>query len=143
MVYLHSDKELNKNKKGIQKMQLLNNKLTLYVPTEDNDGKAIDIEYIESNLINTAGGCTVFDAHGDWLSDGKIYSDQIKAMQVNYTDSDMQAVKMVMNKMILYLLKEGGQEAVSVESYNGLMIYNQQDAKALKQEIKQANVRTL
>ena len=117
-------------------MELLNNKLTLLVPTKDNDGKAIDVNYIESMLINTAGGCTVFDAKGDWLSDGKIYGDHIKAMQVNFSDSDAEAVQAVVNKMILYLLKQGGQKAVSVESYNGLVIYNQQDAKALKQEIK-------
>jgi len=118
-------------------MQLLNNKLTLLVPTKDNDGKAIDVNYIESTLINTAGGCTVFDAKGDWLSGGRIYGDHIKAMQVNFSDSDKKAVKTVMNKMILYLLKEGGQKAVSVESYNGLVIYDQQDVKTLKQESKQ------
>jgi len=118
-------------------MELLNNKLTLLVPTKDNDGQAIDVAYIESMLINTAGGCTVFDAHGDWLSGGRIYGDQIKAMQVNYMDVDKKAVKAVFAKMILYLLKEGGQKAVSVESYEGLMIYNQQDVKALKQASKQ------
>jgi len=118
-------------------MELLNNKLTLLVPTKDNDGQAIDVAYIESMLINTAGGCTVFDAHGDWLSGGRIYGDQIKAMQVNYMDVDKKAVKAVFAKMILYLLKEGGQKAVSVESYEGLMIYNQQDVKALKQVSKQ------
>ena len=123
-------------------MQLLNNKLTLLVPTKDNDGNAIDVNYIESMLINTAGGCTVFDAKGDWLSKGRIYGDHIKAMQVNFKDIDAKAVKMVINKMILYLLKEGGQKAVSVESYNGLMIYNQDDVKALKQETKLANART-
>ena len=123
-------------------MQLLNNKLTLLVPTKDNDGKAIDVNYIESMLINTAGGCTVFDAKGDWLSDGRIYGDQIKAMQVNFKDVDKKAVQAVINKMILYLLKQGGQKAVSVESYNGLAIYNQHDTKTLKQEIKLANVGT-
>jgi len=118
-------------------MQLLNNKLTLLVPTKDNDGKAIDVNYIESMLINTAGGCTVFDAHGDWLSGGRIYGDQIKAMQVNYTDHDKKAVQAVFARMILYLLKEGGQKAVSVESYQGLMIYNQKDVNTLKQKSKQ------
>ena len=123
-------------------MQLLNNKLTLLVPTKDNDGKAIDINYIESMLINTAGGCTVFDAKGDWLSGGRIYGDHIKAMQVNFMEVDANAVQAVINKMILYLLKQGGQKAVSVESYNGLSIYNQDDVKTLKQEIEKANVRT-
>ena len=123
-------------------MELLNNKLTLLVPTKDNDGKAIDVNYIESMLINTAGGCTVFDAKGDWLSSGKIYGDNIKAMQVNFMEVDKKAVQAVINKMILYLLKQGGQKAVSVESYNGLSIYNQDDVKTLKQEIKLANVRT-
>jgi len=123
-------------------MEILNNKLTLLVPTKDNDGKAIDVNYIESMLINTAGGCTVFDAKGDWLSDGRIYGDQIKAMQVNFKDVDKKAVQAVINKMILYLLKQGGQKAVSVESYNGLAIYNQHDTKTLKQEIKLANVGT-
>ena len=123
-------------------MELLNNKLTLLVPTEDNDGKAIDVNYIESMLINTAGGCTVFDTKGDWLSNGRIYGDHIKAMQVNFKDVDKKAVKTVINKMILYLLKEGGQKAVSVESYKGLTIYNQDDVKTLKQETKLANVRT-
>ena len=118
-------------------MQLLNNKLTLLVPTKDNDDKAIDVNYIESMLINTAGGCTVFDAKGDWLSDGKIYGDHIKAMQVNFMDVDAKAVKAVFAKMILYLLKEGGQKAVSVESYEGLTIYNQKDVNTLKQKSKQ------
>lgn len=119
-------------------MEILNNKLTLLVPTKDNDGNAIDVAYIESMLINTAGGCTVFDAHGDWLSDGRIYGDHIKAMQVNFQDVDKKAVQAVINKMILYLLKQGGQKAVSVESYQGLMIYDQDDVKTLKQETKQA-----
>lgn len=123
-------------------MELLNNKLTLLVPTEDNYGKAIDVNYIESMLINTAGGCTVFDARGEWLSSGRIYGDHIKAIQVNYTDSDKKAVKAIFAKMILYLLKEGGQKAVSVESYKGLMIYNQDDVKTLKQETKLASART-
>lgn len=124
-------------------MELLNNKLTLYVPTKDNNGNAIDVNYIESMLINTAGGCTVFDAKGDWLSDGKLYGDHIKATQVNYMDVDEKAVKAVFAKMILYLLKEGGQKAVSVESYQGLMIYDQDDVKALKQETKQAKTGAL
>ena len=119
-------------------MELLNNKLTLLVPTKDNDGKAIDVNYIESMLINTAGGCTVFDAHGDWLSGGRIYGDHIKAMQVNFLDSDKKTVKTVMNKMILYLLKQGGQKAVSVESYQGLMIYDQDDVKALETALETA-----
>ena len=123
-------------------MELLNNKLPLLVPTEDNDGKAIDVNYIESTLINTAGGCTVFDAKGDWLSKGRIYGDNIKAMQVNFKDADKKAVQAVINKMILYLLKQGGQKAVSVESYNGLSIYNQDDVKALKQEAEQAKAGT-
>ena len=119
-------------------MELLNNKLTLYVPTEDNDGKAIDVNYIESMLINTAGGCTVFGARGEWLSGGRIYGDHIKAMQVNFLDSDKKTVKTVMNKMILYLLKQGGQKAVSVESYQGLMIYDQDDVKALETALETA-----
>ena len=116
-------------------MELLNNKLTLLVPAEDNDGKAIDVDGIEKVLINTAGGCTVFDAKGDWVSGGRIYGDNIKAMQVNYADVDAEAIQVVFAKMIIYLFDWGGQKAVSVESYNGLTIYNKKDRKMLAQII--------
>jgi len=116
----------------------LNNKVTLYVPMKNNAGKDINTELIQSNLIRAAGGCTTYKAAGFWVDNGAIYKDNILAMQVNYTNDQAQTVVTTLNKMIVYLLTIGEQLSVSIESYNGLTIYDQDDTLTLSKQVVKA-----
>lgn len=113
-------------------MKKLNNKATLIVPTTNNQGALINVDYIESELVKVAGGASTYDVKGSWVENGKVYCDTNKAIQVNYSDDQVQAVNKRINDMVYYLFTKGGQLAVSVETYDGLTIYDKSDMNSLK-----------
>lgn len=110
----------------------LNNKTTLIVPTANNQGAPINVDYIENELVKVAGGASTYDVKGSWVEDGQVYHDINKAIQVNYSNEQAQAVNKRIKDMVFYLFTKGGQLAVSVETAGGLTIYDKSDMDSLK-----------
>lgn len=87
-------------------------RFTLHVPRRYNDGRAVEsevVDWIESELLDAAGGFTTTEAIGAWRgSRGKVYREPVRLYHVD-ADEDSEATLQIVADAVAMSLR---QEAV-------------------------------
>ena len=106
-------------------MLKLNNTIKIMVPTQDNDGEAIDYMSLIQGVTKLVGGSTVYDAQGLWISNDKLYKDTNKLVEFNMDDvTAYETLTEVIGNIAGPLLHEGGQMAVWLQVNGVTFILN-------------------
>lgn len=100
-------------------MLTLKNEIKVFVPQADNDGNALNFDGEISQVIDVAGGATVYKAQGLWNDDGTTYSDPMNVVQFNATNISAELLESV-RELVTVIFDRGQQLAVSV-SVNGTL----------------------
>lgn len=118
-------------------MLVLNNKIRLFVPTENNDGNTINCNVIKRsmlNITNIIGGGTTYDAQGSWVSDsGLLMKDNMSVTEWCYDRLDLSSKERLsdLSNMVAWvvfsLIQNHQQYAVSVEVNGTLYIIEKND----------------
>lgn len=102
-------------------MLKLKNSVKVFVPVTNNNGDKVDLSFETTNALNVIGVATTFTASGNWIENGKLYTDNINVMQFNCNEFDNDTVH-VINELIRAIFIKAEQLAVSVEVNGTLYI---------------------
>ncbi len=86
----------------------------LFVPCEFNDGKPVKesyLDYLAHAFCVMFGGVTTTDAHGRWLSEGKLYAEPVRIFRV---DSDSDKLREAFTRIANNVKADLKQEAVYI-----------------------------
>ena len=114
-------------------MLKLKNKISIIIPTKDNDGKEIKNQFINDSidkLISICGGATVYNSNGAWVSEnGCVMYDYNKEYEFYYNKSLSENIVYELINIVFPLINLHGQEGVSVKINNALYILEDEDFK--------------
>lgn len=104
----------------------LSNNIKVIVPVTNNDGVKVDLTSEISGAVNVIGGATTYPARGNWVENGKLYTDTVNVVQFNCDEFDSDTVK-VISELIYAIFNRAEQLAVSVEINGTLYILESVD----------------
>nr|DAG96682.1 MAG TPA: Protein of unknown function (DUF3574) [Herelleviridae sp.] len=122
-------------------MLKLQNKIEVLIPKADNEGIKINDLIIEDNLetiTSICGGLTMTDCKGAWYSTelGHLMFDNNVNYEWFYTqDLDLYRVSLSVASIVHTLVKDYGQEAVSVKIDGNLLVIFEHDLKNLDEKL--------
>ena len=110
----------------------LDNVVEVFIPEADNEGKKIESIHIEGGIrraTQAVGGVTITEAVGGWVSTykGALMKDDIKIYQWFYEETSRAVLIRAIKSIIAGLIREGGQEAVSIKVNGTLYIVEAHD----------------
>lgn len=118
-------------------MLVLKNKIKVFIPKEDNTGKAINCSIIErsiSRATDLAGGATKYDGTGYWVSaGGRLMTDNVSVVEWSYNlvelieKGKLTSFSHMIGWIVNALITFHNQEAVSVEVDGVLCIIDKND----------------
>lgn len=118
-------------------MIVLNNKIRLFVPIENNDGNTINCNVIKRSMMsvtNIVGGGTTYDGEGSWVSDsGLLMRDRVRVTEWCYDRLDLSNrdrltdLSNMVSWVVFSLIQNHQQYAVSVEVNGTLYIIEKND----------------
>ena len=113
----------------------LEKEIVVLVPKNDNSGNPLNFSNEVGNIIDVAGGATVFDAKGLWNNDNKTYKDSMQAVQINTNEFSNDFLE-TLQRLIDSIFINGKQEAVSIVANGTLFILeNCEDFLELKESL--------
>ena len=122
-------------------MLLLNKTVEVIVPTQDNNGKAIESTIIQKaieQITNLAGGYSATEVTGAWYSteEQRLMIDNNINYEWYHDSKHHQEIAEHLDAIILELCSEYGQEAVSVKIDGTLLIiFKDDDRTEVKNEM--------
>ena len=107
-------------------MLKLKNSVKVFVPVTNNNGDTVDLSLEVTDALNVIGGATTYPARGNWIENGKLYTDNINVMQFNCSEFNADIVH-VINELIRAIFIKAEQLSVSVEVNGTLYILDSVD----------------
>lgn len=111
-------------------MITLNNKIEIIIPKQDNNGKEVNDKNIKDSIqaiTGKAGGCTVTDVKGYWVSDTGLMVDNNANYEWYYERKHIAFLSTYISSIVRTLIHNFGQEGVSVKINGNLYIFLKED----------------
>ena len=106
-------------------MLKLDNTIKVIIPTQDNNGNAINYMSLIQGVTKLVGGSTIYSAQGLWIDNNQVYKDSNKLVEFNTDDATAyEALTEVIGNIAGPLLHEGGQMAVWLQVNGATFILN-------------------
>lgn len=108
----------------------LQNKVEIIIPKQDNNGKEVNDKNIKNSIkaiTGKAGGCTVTDVEGYWVSDTGLMIDNNANYEWYYERKHIVFISTYISSIVRTLIYNFGQEGVSVKVNGNLYIFLKED----------------
>lgn len=97
------------------------NSVKVFVPVTTNSGVKVDFSSEIKSAIGIIGGATTYSARGNWVENGKLYTDDIQVVQFNCPEFDKDN-NWAISRLVSAIFTKAEQLAVSVEINGTLYI---------------------